>query len=638
MPPSLFPRLSFTQPPRMKSAGRGGEEIVMKNPKVVLLVLALLLPVATGSAQAVSFIPALNLTTGNAPVGLATGDFNGDGNPDLVVANANGSTIFVLLGDGNGSFTVSSFAKPGQPFSVAVGDFNEDGILDLSMTNARAHVDTISIMYGLGDGTFGGPADLHVLSPLAISNADFNADGNLDLIVTDGFDKVYVFLGDGTGSFELASTSTVGDGPRSIVTGDLNRDGKLDMAVANENSGNISVLLGDGAGSFGDAAQIATGAAPETLAIGDLDLDGDLDLAVANEDEWTVSILLGDGAGSFGAPAQLPVRSAVGVVISDLNGDGKPDLAATNVQLNTVSVLLGDGTGAFGAATSFGVGESPRLLIAGDFNGDGKPDLACANESGAGVSVLINTSAAGNTPAGANVNVQPADSTTGTTPVSLTFSQVTQVGETSLSTSDSGPAPPSGFQLGSPATYYELTTTALFSGAVEVCVNYSGVSFQDESQLRLFHFEGGAWADRTSSVDTTNKIVCGNVSSLSPFAIFERAAIPVSVDIKPGGHPNTIKLGSGGSVTVAVLGRADFDAARIDPATVTLAGAPVRLKGRGVPMASLEDVNGDGRFDLVVHCATDALRLSVSDVSAVLLGRTFDGALIRGADSVRVVP
>jgi hypothetical protein len=76
----------------------------------------------------------------------------------------------------------------------------------------------------------------------------------------------------------------------------------------------------------------------------------------------------------------------------------------------------------------------------------------------------------------------------------------------------------------------------------------------------------------------------------------------------------------------------------VDPATVTLASAPVQLKGKGMSMASVEDVDGDGLPDLVVHVSTEALQPSESDVSAVLEGQTFDGAPIMGIDSVRVVP
>jgi|GEM_PF-6630013 len=132
-----------------------------------------------------------------------------------------------------------------------------------------------------------------------------------------------------------------------------------------------------------------------------------------------------------------------------------------------------------------------------------------------------------NTPVGNNVGVQPVDSTTGNKPVTLTFSNVTQTGFTSLTTSSSGPPPPKGFKLGNPPVYFDLTTTALFSGAVKVCINYSGITFRNPLQIKLFHLENGVWVDRTVSVDTVNKIICASVTSLSPFAIFELDGRPV---------------------------------------------------------------------------------------------------------------
>lgn len=113
---------------------------------------------------------------------------------------------------------------------------------------------------------------------------------------------------------------------------------------------------------------------------------------------------------------------------------------------------------------------------------------------------------------------------------------------------------------------------------------------------------------------------------------------PVPIDIKPGSDVNSINLGSGGTVPVGILSTQSFDAKTVDPATVTVAGAPVKLKGKGTPMASFEDVNGDGLLDLVVHVSTDALQLSESAMMAVLEGMTFSGAPIKGRDTVRVVP
>jgi hypothetical protein len=121
------------------------------------------------------------------------------------------------------------------------------------------------------------------------------------------------------------------------------------------------------------------------------------------------------------------------------------------------------------------------------------------------------------------------------------------------------------------------------------------------------------------------------------WVLTDASTLSVEIDIKPGSLPNTINTGSGGTVPVAIFGSAVLDARTINPLTVTLAGAGVQLRGQGVPMASYQDVNGDGRHDLVVHVITAALNLSPADTLAVLTGRTFSGAWIRGADAIRVV-
>lgn len=116
------------------------------------------------------------------------------------------------------------------------------------------------------------------------------------------------------------------------------------------------------------------------------------------------------------------------------------------------------------------------------------------------------------------------------------------------------------------------------------------------------------------------------------------SSIPVAIDIKPGSFPNSINLGSQGKTPVAILSAVDFDATQVDPLSVALASAPVKLKGNGSPMASFQDVNGDGLLDLVVHVDTECLDLTAADETATLTGETFAGQAIEGADSVRVVP
>src|SRR5437660_480747 len=112
--------------------------------------------------------------------------------------------------------------------------------------------------------------------------------------------------------------------------------------------------------SFSPATNFAVGSRPHSVVIGDLNGDGKPDLAVSNDGGESVSILLSTGTGSFGAATKFAVGSPpLSVAIGDLNGDGKPDLATANVGSNTVSILLGTGTGSFGAATNFAVGSNP---------------------------------------------------------------------------------------------------------------------------------------------------------------------------------------------------------------------------------------------------------------------------------------
>lgn len=138
-----------------------------------------------------------------------------------------------------------------------------------------------------------------------------------------------------------------------------------------------------------------------------------------------------------------------------------------------------------------------------------------------------------NTPLGSPVVSLP--------PVTLTFDGVTEAGNTTVSTSSSGPPPPSGFRLGSPPTYFDITTTAVFTGPVLVCIDYTGIAFGgNEANLRLFHHHGSSWVDATVSQDIANNIICASVTSLSPFAIFapESDTTPPVIGVSLSSAPN----------------------------------------------------------------------------------------------------
>jgi hypothetical protein len=137
---------------------------------------------------------------------------------------------------------------------------------------------------------------------------------------------------------------------------------------------------------------------------------------------------------------------------------------------------------------------------------------------------------------------------------------------------------------------------------------------------------------------TASSIQSTNAGGGDGFVAKIQFVTPVSIDIKPGSFPNSINLGSNGVVPVAILGSATFDASQVDPLTVTMADAKVKLKGKGTPMASLQDLNGDGFLDLVVQVSTSTLQLSAIATEAIVEGSTVGGMSFSGKDSVNIVP
>jgi len=358
---------------------------------------------ALGSASLVAGAPSLlwsNPATpaaGNDPQGIATGDFNGDGIPDIAVANRNDNSVTILLGNGDGTFTLASTVPDVYSAqAIAVADFNGDGIPDLAVANSGWN--GVTILLGNGDGTFKNTNSLLTsgVLPISVVAGDFNGDGIADLAVANDFSNtVSIFLGNGDGTFALGPVIEMGGAPQSLAVGDFNADGKLDLAaaVASPNNEMVEILLGNGDGSFTvSSAAMPVGVYPSGIVAADFNGDGKADLAVTIAEANSVAVFLGDGDGTFTAVGASPSTGSypLSMVAADLNADGKPDLIVANDGSSTLTILQGNGDGTFTTVqNSVTTGNSPTSIAVADFNGDGIPDLATANELGNSASVLV---------------------------------------------------------------------------------------------------------------------------------------------------------------------------------------------------------------------------------------------------------
>ncbi len=331
------------------------------------------------------------VAVGDRPVAAVLGDLDGDGDVDLATANRDGDDLSVRYGNASGGFAGGADLPAGfDPRTVGATDLDGDGRLDLVAGGADGFgAGSVTV---LANGVSGfGPATSFAagVRPFALVAGDVDNDGAEDVVVAGPYgtsgNAASLLPGDGLGGFGAPVVLAPGTAGTSVGLADVDLDGRLDVAVSHLGGG-VTVVHGGGG-----ASALPTGARPVALVLDDFDADGAPDLAVANEDSAELTLLRGLGAAGFLPPVSVALPSGPSfVAAADVDVDGRPDLVVAAASTQSVLVLRGDGAGGFGAPLAHATGESPRHLAVGDVDLDGRPDLVIPVEDSDLVTVLRN--------------------------------------------------------------------------------------------------------------------------------------------------------------------------------------------------------------------------------------------------------
>jgi len=357
-----------------------------------------------------SMAPKTDYTSGSLPVDIVISDFDGDGKIDMANINSFSRSISVFKNNSTGaniSFTPGNSYPTGSfPLAITSGDLDGDGKPDLAVANDSSN--TVSLYRNtsnLGNISFAAGADLTTgIGPLDVAIVDLDGDGKPDIIIANGTSGSFSVLRNtstlGILSFAAKTDFPAGLNIQGLTASDIDGDAKPDLVFANGNANTISVLRNTSTpGSFSFAPKTDYSSPyPISVSIGDIDGDGKSDVIATSAINPIISVLRNTTSGgffSFGSAVYFPILTiCYAASVSDIDGDGKLDLCATNSTATNFSILRNtsvSGLLSFDTKVNYTVDASPFAIAAGDLDGDGKPDIVTTNYPSNSISVLRNT-------------------------------------------------------------------------------------------------------------------------------------------------------------------------------------------------------------------------------------------------------